>query len=158
MPFEIIKDSREKAGHGFEFRKSTNCTGMVRKALKTGDYTLTGLEDVVCIERKESTSEICSNLCKPDLIRFEKELARMATFKMAVIILEFDMDDLLAFPRGSGIPAGKQRFIKARGPYLLKIICELQARYPNTHWIFAGSNGQAVALAFLKQAWADYGS
>ena len=53
--YRVIKDTREK--DGWTFTEYDKCEGMDMDALHTGDYTLKGFEDVVCIERKASVSE-----------------------------------------------------------------------------------------------------
>ena len=51
--FTIIKDTREQEGYTFEPSSSRyhTCNGMVLEKLDTGDYSLKGLEDKICIER-----------------------------------------------------------------------------------------------------------
>ena len=79
-PYTVIKDTREQEGHGYTFEKFngryTSCEGMIVQKLDTGDYTLVGLEDKLCIERKGRISELAINLGK-DKTRFMKEIARM---------------------------------------------------------------------------------
>ena len=60
QPYRVIKDTREK--DGWTFTEYDKCAGMDMGTLHTGDYTLQGFEDVICIERKASTSEIAMNL------------------------------------------------------------------------------------------------
>ena len=60
--YTVIKDTREK--EGYFFKKYDKCSGMVVETMKTGDYTIKGLEDVLCIERKASVEEIANNLGK----------------------------------------------------------------------------------------------
>jgi len=155
--FEVIRDTREREGQGWTFRKSTKCLGTITRTLKTGDYSITGLEDVVTAERKGSVSEFAGNLGKSDLPRFERELTRMATFKRAFVVLEFTLDDLMKWPASSGLGYAARRRIKTTGAYLLKLLLQVQARHPHVHFVFAGKHGQAVTLALLKQAWADLG-
>jgi hypothetical protein len=162
VPFEVIRDSREKAGNGWQFRKSAKCSGMVTRTLKTGDYSITGLDDPagmysVIIERKGSIGELVNNLSKADLPRFERELTRMKEFTWAYVVLEFDLDTLMRWPATSGLGGWKRRQIRTTGAYILKVLLQVMARHPHVHWVFAGEHGQAVALALLKQAWADFG-
>ena len=56
--FTVIRDTREKKGHGWWFDESSHCTGTEVKKLDVGDYSIKGREEIVCIERKESVSEI----------------------------------------------------------------------------------------------------
>ena len=63
-PFTIIKDTREKQGYTFQPSKTQYhvCKGMVSRKLDTGDYSLEGLEDKICIERKASVVELANNV------------------------------------------------------------------------------------------------
>ncbi len=144
----IIRDTREKIGWKFEIDQF--CEGVEDTALLTGDYTLKGYEDILCIERKRNAAEVHTNLFSLDK-RFFKELDRMATFKYAFVILEFSMNDLLAFPYGSGIPAKTQRYIKVTGPALLRRLVETQLQYPFIHFIFAGNRGKDYAVSLMKR-------
>ena len=77
QPFKIIKDTREQEGYTFEPSSSRyhKCEGMVVRKLDTGDYSLEGLEDKVCIERKASVVEFANNIGH-DAVRFAKEIER----------------------------------------------------------------------------------
>ena len=81
QPFKIIKDTREQEGYTFEPSSSRyhKCEGMVVRKLDTGDYSLEGLEDKVCIERKASVVEFANNVGH-DAVRFAKEIERMKKF------------------------------------------------------------------------------
>ena len=46
--YTVIKDTREK--DGYFFKEYDRCDGMVVETMKTGDYTLKGMENVLCIE------------------------------------------------------------------------------------------------------------
>ena len=60
------------------FSEYDKCSGMDVSTLHTGDYTLEGFEDVVCIERKACVSEIAMNLGKKKNA-FNAEMERMKT-------------------------------------------------------------------------------
>ena len=40
--FTIIRDTREKKGHGWWFDESSHCTGTEVKKLDVGDYSIKG--------------------------------------------------------------------------------------------------------------------
>ena len=63
-PFTIIKDTREQDGYTFESSSSRyhTCNGMISRKLDTGDYSIEGLEDKLCIERKASVVEFANNV------------------------------------------------------------------------------------------------
>ncbi len=84
MDITIIIDTREKTPWQF---KNSKVQGM-----KTGDYTIAGLEDVVCIERK-STEDFVNSLIH-NRIRFFKELERMKAFEHKWVIVEGSWFDI----------------------------------------------------------------
>ena len=118
-PFTVIKDTREQDGYTFikEKARGFECLGMINKKLDTGDYSLLGFEDKICIERKASTSELANNLGK-DKYRFLKEIERMRAFPHKFIILEFTLEDLMNFPEGAGIPQENLNSIKITNKYM----------------------------------------
>lgn len=146
MKYTVIRDSREQQGWFFSASKS--CEGMTEKALPTGDYTLVGYELLLTIERKGSTGEFARNLLDK---RFERELLRMERFKFAYVILEFNMADLMNFPKGSGIPVSKWPQIKTTPYFLLMKFLQLQLDHPNVQVIFAGNYGKDVASSIFKR-------
>ena len=56
----VVKDTREQ--EGYFFNEFNTCKGMVERKLDTGDYTIDGLEDKICIERKGCIEELAVNL------------------------------------------------------------------------------------------------
>ena len=59
-PFTVIKDTREQ--DGYFFGPFNTCAGMIEHKLDTGDYTIEGLEDKICVERKGCVEELAVNL------------------------------------------------------------------------------------------------
>ena len=84
--FHIIKDTREKKGHGWWYDENAYCSGTTVAKVDIGDYAIEGMEHVLCIERKESVSEFAGNCSEK---RFHAELKKMATFPFAFLIFEF---------------------------------------------------------------------
>lgn len=99
---KIIRDTREKEGKGWSFA-FYDCE-VVKSKLDTGDYSLEGLENSLCIERKRSSGEIAGNLTKAKKPAFFNELDRMKDFDNAYFICEFPLNILMEFPVNSGIP------------------------------------------------------
>lgn len=128
-PIRIIRDTREKTGWSFGMYLDEP---IINSGLKTGDYSLAGYEDLICIERKKTSGEISNNLRGVNRTRFEAELKRMADFEAAYLICEFTIDTLMKFPEESGIPRrlwyrknkyGKTvRNIKLNGKYILSFL------------------------------------
>ena len=84
----ILVDSREQAPYFFD---RFGCT-VHRVALETGDYSLPGLEHVVCVERK-SIDDLIQCLCG-ERSRFERELARMRSYVVKTVVCECTLEDI----------------------------------------------------------------
>ena len=69
-PYLVIKDTREK--QGWDFPQSHSCVGTSIEKLDTGDYTIDGHRDTLCVERKGSVSEFAGNLVQ-EKERFVRE-------------------------------------------------------------------------------------
>ena len=137
--YNIIIDTREKAGYSFQ--EYSNCTGVIRKKLDTGDYSIEGLEDIICIERKASVEEIASNIIDTTK-RLEREIERMLPYEHKYIICEFSMWDLLNFPHGTSLPQTVRNKIKVGGKFLLKKLIEFEIHY-GVHIVFCGNKDNA---------------
>lgn len=145
--YTVIRDTREHEDKGWSFASSSCCQGTNTSKLDTGDYSLEGREEDLCIERKGSVAEFAKNVTEK---RFERELERMEEFKYAFIILEFSMEDLISYPDGSGIPYSKRRYLKFRGPFILKRLIELQLQY-KSKILFCGTKGKEVCSSIFKR-------
>lgn len=87
----IIIDSREQLPYSFEDFK--NWIGDTQTAaLKTGDYSIVGLEQLVSIERK-TLEDIVSSLMS-GRSRFIKEMERLSHFKYKMILIEATREEL----------------------------------------------------------------
>ena len=152
-PFTIIKDTREQEGYTFEPSSSRyhTCKGMVSRKLDTGDYSIEGLEDKLCIERKASVVEFANN-GGHDQVRFLKEIERMKDFRYKFLVLEFSLTDLMKFPEGSSIPEGDWGKLKVTNKFMLKMIMEFQL-YKNINVLFCDSkkNAKWAVLSIIKR-------
>jgi hypothetical protein len=137
--YAVLVDTREQIP--WEFPGSRPAT------LKTGDYTLEGFETSLCVERKRNTGEIAANLTQD---RFERELGRMDEFPFSFVVCEFTLADLLAFPRNSGIPPHRWKWVRLTPQFLLKRVMELQLAF-KARWVFAGDHGRAYASSLFKR-------
>ena len=137
--YEIIRDTREQ--QGWDFESYDKCKGIIRQKLDTGDYTVKGLESVLCIERKASTREISLNLGK-ERSRFVAEIERMSEFRWAYIVCEFSINDLMAFPENSGIPKRRWKYLRLNGKFMWKTLCEFEEKY-NVKTLFCGDRIKA---------------
>jgi ERCC4-type nuclease len=141
-PYFVLKDTREKVG-GWDFDISDKCSGMEVCTLKTGDYSLRGLENVLCIERKKTVSEFATNIHES---RFKDWVERLSQYKHPFLILEFSIDDILRFPVGSNIPKKIWPKLRVTSERLLSVIAKLQVNY-GINVVFAGDVSNAVLLA-----------
>jgi len=79
--FTIVVDTREQTP--FDFGPDVP---IVAKGLDTGDYSILGLEDLVCLERKSLDDFLgCVGRHRE---RFERELHRMRSFRCKAVIIE----------------------------------------------------------------------
>ena len=90
VQLKIIVDSRE-GDTGYSF---SNCAHVqvIRSALPTGDYSLSGFEDRIALERK-TISDLIQCLGR-DRDRFERELTRARNFEIFAVICEFSLSDV----------------------------------------------------------------
>ena len=148
----IIRDSREKKGI-WEFT-CEECESVTVQTLKTGDYTLRGCEDILCIERKRTVTEFCNNVTDK---RFKNELERMQVCKYRFLILEFSIDDIMRFPVGSSIPKYKWSKLRVTGKFMMAAISRMQVHY-NVHVIFAGDRDNAILTAtnIMRRVHSEY--
>jgi ERCC4-type nuclease len=93
--FTIVVDTREN--HPYKFQAFNN--PIVRKALKTGDYSILGLEDKVSVERK-SKDDIYGSLGRSRK-RFERMVTRLSKFDYGAIVIEASTKDILIPPERS---------------------------------------------------------
>ncbi len=161
--YTVIQDTREQ--EGWFFTPYDRCDGMEIGTLQTGDYTLKGYEEVVCVERKASPSEIANNLGKKKQV-FYNEIERMREFPFRYIILEFSASDLINYPLslldekdrdiwekhrlGDGPLPSYKRFqvvkqTKITGKYLLKALLEIGIKY-EVQILFADNKKNAFTI------------
>lgn len=124
MKPKILKDNQEKKGWDFN---SYDCEVKIVN-LPTGDYTVEGKEEYLCIERKASTGELAINLGKAKRA-FLAEFERMKTFKHKYLICEFPESYFFCFPEKSNIPKSSWPKIRMNGKYIYKSITDLCDKY-----------------------------
>lgn len=137
--FLVIKDTREQ--DGYHFSNFNTCAGMVETKLDTGDYSIQGLEDKICIERKGCVEELAMNLGSKKHT-FLSEIERMEQFPHKYLVLEFSLEDLLKFPDETRIPIKNKSIVKITGRYMLKCLIEFEL-YNNVHVLFCGNKHTA---------------
>lgn len=147
--YTVIRDTREQ--EGYYFSEYDMCLGMVDQKLDTGDYSIVGMEDKICIERKGCVEELAINLGQKKQT-FLREIDRMKEFPHKFIILEFSLSELVDFPENSRIPEKSKGSVKITGKYMLKCLMEFQL-YDNIHVIFCGNkyNAFLIVSSLLKR-------
>ena len=147
--YTVIRDTREQ--EGYYFSEYDMCLGMVDQKLDTGDYSIVGMEDKVCIERKGCVEELAINLGQKKQT-FLREIDRMKEFPHKFIILECSLSELVDFPENSRIPEKSKGSVKITGKYMLKCLMEFQL-YDNIHVIFCGNkyNAFLTVSSLLKR-------
>jgi ERCC4-type nuclease len=143
--FTVIIDTREQLP--WEFGLHTTA----KKKLDTGDYSIEGLEHLLCIERKKSVSEIANNISEK---RFKDVLERMSKMTYPFMLFEFDLEDIYSFPVGSDIPKKLWDSLKISANYILKYITLIQLNY-GVHILFCGGpeNAEKMAVSIMKRVY-----
>lgn len=123
--------------------------------LDTGDYSLKGMEEIFCIERKGSVSEFANNITEK---RFKDVVARLSKIPHAFLLFEFDLEDVLIYPVGSNVPKRIWDKLRISPKFILKHINELQL-LQNVKVLFCGNaiNAEKMALALMRKAYEYYG-
>lgn len=138
--FTVIIDTKEK--HPWSF-----CSAAILEIkyqhLQTGDYTVEGLESVLCIERKRSVSELATNIHEP---RFADELQRMTLFPYRYLLLESSLQKVIDYPMYEDLPPKILKKIKLSGKYILKCLNRIQVKY-GVNIIYCGNTTNAIWVA-----------
>ena len=142
---KIIVDTREQQPWSFDFNE------IAVAKLDTGDYSVAGLEEVLCIERKKSVSEIANNIVEK---RYKDRTKRMSKYKYKFLMLEFDLDDVYRYPRIPDVPKKLWEKIKVSPKFIIKCLIELQVYY-NIQVVFCGDheNAERLALSIMKKVY-----
>lgn len=147
--FYVVRDTREKEGQGWWYAENDYCFGTENYKLDTGDYSIKGMEDVVAFERKGSITELANNITQK---RFTNELERLESFKYKYLVLEFNLDKILSFPHGSGIPSSKLKYIRVSNKFFMKRIAQIQVQY-NVPILFCNNSDDAkwMVMTLMKE-------
>ena len=135
-PYKIIRDTREKKGHGWYFRATAECDGMDVKKLDTGDYSIEGYEDMIMVERK-SISDLWNSLLQ-GRERFMKEMDRAKEIPARYLIIEGTMKDV---QKGT-------RYSIVKGDTMIANLISLEQKY-GIHVIFTDKR-KDVAQRYVR--------
>lgn len=128
----IIIDTREQTPFIFGPEVAT-----APGTLASGDYSLSGLTDLIAIERK-SLPDLCACIGR-ERDRFKRELHRLQAYRCRAVIVETDM---------STVMAGTYRS-KVAPAAVLGSCSKWMVRY-GVPFVFAGDHGAAVCHSILK--------
>jgi len=134
---KLLVDTREQLAYSFE-RFDSVTTEVV--GLPVGDYSLSGFEDRISIERK--TLEDLASCLGKGRKRFERELSKSRPYELFVVIVEANME---------AIKLGQYR--SQINPHsAMHSIVAFQVRY-GTPFIWAGSRegGEYITFSLLQK-------
>jgi ERCC4-type nuclease len=143
---DVIIDTREQLPYVFSDYIQFHT---ISKKLDTGDYSIVGLEDKFCLERKKSITEFAGNITQT---RFADELRRMSKIAHPFILLEFSFGQIDRYPEGCGLSQKVKDKIKIRAPYILKCMAQIQIQY-GIHIIMCGcaAYGEVMGASLIKR-------
>jgi len=130
----IVVDTREPDPAPWTF---PGCE-TIRRKLDSGDYSLDGFTDPpdgIVIERKAPGDLVSCMTWHRD--RFERELERLAAYRVAFVIVEATLPDLL-------LP---ERWGRSHPSTRIGSLLAWALRYPAIHWLFTGSRAESARIA-----------
>lgn len=150
MAFNIIQDTREQKP--LDFNNDAVGQVIVTK-LDTGDYSIQGLEDILCVERKSGLMEFYNNCTQP---RFWREMERMAGYKYKFLIMEFPLKDIQDFPYSLNVAKSVWSKLTLSPQYLLSCISRIQVDY-GINVIFAENRDliSSMMISIMKKVYAN---
>ena len=141
--FTVIQYTREQLPYEWDIYEPTS-RGPQRiivpvkvQTLKTGDYTIAGHEDRICIERK-TVSDLTRTITH-GRDRWVRELDRMAGMDWSCVLIEANWDAWLQY-----VSYQTQASPKA----LDSSILAWMQRYPKTHWVWRPNRKAAERTAW----------
>lgn len=153
FPATVIVDSREQAPFQFTgFTADARHKGkplivpIEIAGLTTGDYSLAGFEQRICVERK-SKADAYGTFGR-DRERWERELDRMAKMDFAAVVVEASLLACLTDP-----PPNTKFLPKS----FYRSVIAWQVRYRTIQWCFAPSRhwAERTTLRWLERFWLD---
>jgi ERCC4-type nuclease len=147
-PLAVVVDTREQ--RPFAFNGITGPRGReleivtCRAGLKTGDYSIRGLEHEVAVERK-SKADLYGTVGR-GRARFEREIERLAAMERPAMVLECDLQSLLRSPERSRVSPSS----------VLNSLIAWSVRHRIPVWPCPGRRfAEIVTYRLLQHFWAD---
>lgn len=141
--FTIIIDKQEKklGIRGYNFKTIKPAPLTVRAHLKTGDYSIVGLEDKITIERKTLTDLFGSTGNERE--RFKREFERMKSFDYACLVIESSLNSIFMNP-----PSRSKMLPKA----VFRTLISWSIKYNVAVWpMWSRSSAEKVTYLILKR-------
>jgi ERCC4-type nuclease len=149
----IIVDTREKRPWGFEGDEAFE--GVAFEKLDVGDYSIRGMEHIVCVERKAGGDELFVNFTKHKE-RFHAEFERMADHKHKILVIEETCEDILNadkyYINRKKINKGAHKMPAA---VVASGLTNLMLEY-GVKVVFAGDKGRSMARGILLHSYQLY--
>lgn len=143
--FMLVRDTREKEGHGWSWPEDNDCQGTITRKIDYGDYSVEGLDFKIFIDRKQNVSEIAKNVIEK---RFEKLLENIRDFRYKFLICEFTFEQLSSYPVGSDLPPSLYKRIRIRGGFLQAWLAKITLDY-GVNVIFCGDAKKAEKFCYI---------
>lgn len=107
-PFTVVVDTREQSPWHFTGIRGSGGAPLIvplsrDRSLKSGDYSILGLEDLISIERK-SVSDWFGSIGR-ERQRFEAEMERLSSLQFAAVVIEGGWNELLLERPGTQMTA-----------------------------------------------------
>ena len=152
VPFTIAVDTREGLPYRFDDVRWNRKKAFVlttRKHLHTGDYSVAGMEDRFCIERKSLVDLYQTLVSGRD--RFCRELERMQDMEHSRIVIEGSWQHIADPERFDPLwPSG------VHPNSIIGTIVALASQFPKTKWKTFKTRSDAEKYTFKKLAmWHD---
>lgn len=134
---QVLIDSREQLPYALPGTK---------EAIKTGDYTIRGKEEIFSIERK-SLPDMVACCCEPGRDRFGRELERAKAFRRFWLVIEGSFGDIIGHNYRSKIHPNS----------VIGSLLAWSVRVPGLKVILAGNrqNGELIAGRILAREEAE---
>jgi ERCC4-type nuclease len=130
---KILIDTREQTPWYFdEFEVETEVRG-----LKTGDYSVDGYEEKICVERK-SVSDLVGTITR-GRDRFQRELGRMQEMDFAAVVIEADWAEVIRWCL---------THTEMNPKSLNNSMLTFQMRFPRCHWVFRPTRYTAMKTTY----------
>lgn len=151
--FTIVRDTREKPAYGWSYDEDAHCAGTIVRKVDVGDYTIDGLEDILCIERKRTIDEFAHNCVEK---RWKVCIENMSRLRHAYLLFEFGWCDINNYPLTSKAPPKVRRKIRISSKFIRKNIYDI--RQQGIHVLICEDKVKAeqVAYRLMKKAYELY--